>query len=106
MSQVNKEKYLGDYLKNDGKINVNISERQAKGNGCVNQIFSTLKEVSFGVHYFDMAMLVRITMLMNGMLCSVESLHGITKPHVDQLKNLSISLHNPYSCILLKIMCN
>ena len=68
MMQVNKEKYLGDYLTNDGKINVNISERQAKGNGYVNQIFSTLKEVSFGVHYFDMSMLFRTTMLINGML--------------------------------------
>ena len=74
MVQVNKEKYLGDYLTNDGKINVNISERQAKGYGYVNQIFSTLKEVSFGVYYFDMAMLFRTTMLINGMLCSVESL--------------------------------
>ena len=85
MSQVNKEKYLRDYLTNDGKINVNISERQ--GNGFVNQIFSTLKGVSFGVHYFNMAMLFCTSMLINGMLCSVKSLHGITKPHVDQLES-------------------
>ena len=46
MMQVNKEKYLGDFLTNDGKINVYISERQAKGNGYFDQIFSTLNEVS------------------------------------------------------------
>ena len=32
-------------------------------------------------------MLFRTTMLINGMLCSVESLHGITKPHMDQLES-------------------
>ena len=87
MTEVNKEKYLGDFLSNDGKINVNIQERQNKGNGYVNQIVSMLKEVSFGYHYFDRAMLFRTTMLVNGMLCSIEALHGITKPHVNQLES-------------------
>ena len=87
MNNVNKEKYLGDYLTIDGKINVNIEERKKKGNGYVNQIMSTLKEVSFGFHYFKMAMLFRTTTLINGMLCSVEALHGFKKTHVDQLES-------------------
>ena len=92
MTEVNKEKYLGDYLSNDGKININIQERQNKGNGYVNQILSMLKEVSFGYYYFNMAMLFRTTMLINGMLCSVEALHGITKPHTDQLESVDKDL--------------
>ena len=87
MTEVNKEKYLGDFLSNDGKININILERQKKGNGYVNQILSMLKEVSFGFSYFNMAMLFRSSMLINGMLCSIEAVHGITKPHVDMLES-------------------
>ena len=87
MAEVEKDKYLGDYLTNDGKININVLERQKKGNSYVNQIMSTLKEVSFGFYYFKMAMLFRTTMLLNGMLCSVEVLHGMKKTHVDQLES-------------------
>ena len=86
MENVSKEKYLGDFISNDGKIVINIQERVKKGNGYVNQIFSMLKEVSFGPHYFNMAMLFRTTMLLNGMLCSSEALHGLTKPLVEQLE--------------------
>ena len=70
MSEVEKETYLGDVLSNNGKIDNNIQERQNKGNGYVNQILSMLQEVSFGCYYYNMAMLFRTTMLINGMLCS------------------------------------
>ena len=45
-----------------------------------------LKEVSFGYHYFSMAMLFRVSILINGMLCSSEALHGITNAYVEQLE--------------------
>ena len=87
MASVDKEKYLGDILSNDGKINMNIQERQNKGIGYANQILSLLKEISFGSHYYNMAMLFRTSMLINGMLVSAEALHGITKQHVQQLES-------------------
>ena len=87
MESVEKEKYLGDILSSSGKINDNILERQSKGNGYVNQILSMLKEVSFGFHYIEMAMLFRSSILVNGMLCSSEALYGITINHVEQLES-------------------
>ena len=54
-----KEKYLGDILTTDGRINANIEERYNKGVGIVNQIMSYLNEISFGDYYFDMAILFR-----------------------------------------------
>ena len=45
MATVNKEKYFGDVLSNDGKINANIQSRHDKGIGYVNQILSLLKEI-------------------------------------------------------------
>ena len=50
MKSVEQEKYLGDILSNDGKINKNIQARQNKGTGYVNQILSILKEISFGFY--------------------------------------------------------
>ena len=88
MESVNKERYLGDILSNNSKINYNIQDRMNKGTGYVNQILSLLKEVSFGFYHFSMAMVFRTTMLINGMLCSSEALYGITKTHVEQLESV------------------
>ena len=92
MKSVEQEKYLGDILSNDGKINKNIQARQNKGTGYVNQILSILKEISFGFYYFEMSMLFRTTILINGMLCSNEALHRITNSHINQLESCNTML--------------
>ena len=71
---------------------MNIQDRQNKGVGYVNQILSMLKEISFGVHHFSMAMLFRTTILINGMLCSSEALHGIKNLHIEQLESVDTML--------------
>ena len=67
-----KEKYLGDILTTNGKIHENITARYNKGIGKVNEILGILQEVSFGPHYFKMALLFRNSILLNSMLCSSE----------------------------------
>ena len=86
MKRTNQEKYLGEILTSDAKIHKNIQERYNKGIGIGNQIISMLKEVSFGVYYFEMAMLFRNSMLINGILCSIESVYGLTNTHIEQLE--------------------
>ena len=92
MESVERERYLGDILSKDLKINYNIQDRQNKGYGYVNQISSMLKEISFGLYHFSMAMLFRTTILLNGMLCSSEALHGITNTHIAQLESVDTML--------------
>ena len=65
------EKYLREILSSDSRIDRNISERYNKGIGIGNQIKSMLKEVSFGTYYFEMAIMFRNSMLINGILCSI-----------------------------------
>ena len=81
-----KEKYLGDILTTDCRINANIEERCSKGIGIVNQILSLLKEISFGEYYFEMAVLFRQSMLLNGILCNSEVLYGVNKGHIESLE--------------------
>ena len=92
MNSVENERYLGDILSNDSKINLNIQDRQNKGLGYVNQIMSMLKEISFGVYHFSMAIMFRTTILLNGMLCSSEALHGIKNTHIEQLESVDTFL--------------
>jgi hypothetical protein len=81
MLNSSREKYLSDILTSDCKINFNIEERVNKGMGIVNQIVSLLKEISFGEHYFKMAVMFRQSMLMNCILCNSEVLYRLNKTH-------------------------
>ena len=69
-----KEKYLGDVVTNDTKIDLNIKMRHDKGMGVINQIMSILKEVCFGFHYLQMGLLFRNSLLINGILFNTEEL--------------------------------
>ena len=83
-----KEKYLGDILTTNGKIHENITARYNKGIGKVNEILGILQEVSFGPHYFKMALLFRNSILLNSMLCSSEVLYGINNTHIEKLEQV------------------
>ena len=87
MNRTKKEKYLGDILSNDSKINDNIDERKAKGEAAANQILCILQEISFGHSFFEMAMLLRTSIMISSMLSSSEALHGVKKAHIDKLEN-------------------
>ena len=60
------ERYLGDIITSDAKINDNISDRYNKGIGYANQILCILKEISFGKYHFEQALQLRNAKLMNG----------------------------------------
>ena len=74
MKTTSSEKYLGDILTSNGKIDQNIEARVNKANGSINSIISILEEISFGEFYFEMAILFRNSMLINSVLCGCMSL--------------------------------
>ena len=57
-----------------------------RGVGITNQITSLLKEVSFGFYYFQMGLLFRNALLLNGILFNTEVIHGLTDKHIDMLE--------------------
>ena len=63
MSSSDSEKYLGDVITSNAKIDENIKMRHDKGTGICNDILSILKEVSFGVYHFEMGLLFRTSQL-------------------------------------------
>ena len=83
-----REKYLGDIISSSCKINDNIEERYNKGIGIANKIIGLLKEISFGHHYFQMAILFRQSMLVNSIMCNSEVLYGVSQTHIDTLESV------------------
>ena len=86
MKTTSSEKYLGDIITNNGKIDLNIEARVNKANGSINSILSLLEEISFGKFYFQMAILFRNSMLINSVLCSSETLFNVELKHVAKLE--------------------
>ena len=74
------------------KINSNIDERFNKGIGIVNQIIRMLKEISFGHHYYEMAIMFRQAMLVNSIMCNSEVLYGLSKAHIEKLESVDVYL--------------
>ena len=68
MECVQSDTYLGDVLTNDGTNTANIKARISKGNGILSRIRDYLETVSFGAHYFKIALLLRESLLLNGIL--------------------------------------
>ena len=103
MKKTSSEKYLGELISNTGNIDLNIQARANKGNGSVNTIMSLLEEISFGEHYFYMAILFRNSMLINSLLSSSEALYGIETKHIKILEKcdrdlLSRLFSVPFTC--------
>ena len=63
MKKVKIDTYLGDVIATDGKNNLNIENGAAKGLGIVSLIMDTLKTVSFGARYFEIAATLRKSQL-------------------------------------------
>ena len=65
MKTASRETYLGDVLTTDCKVSQNIQSRCDKGHGIINQTISMLQEISFGYYYFEIALMLRDSKLLN-----------------------------------------
>ena len=88
MPEVLEDTYLGDILSNDGRNTKNIKHRISKGLGIINQIFNLLDNVVFGPHYFEIAVLLRDSMLINGTMTNAEIWYNFTNTEVQEFEGL------------------
>ena len=84
MPEVKEDTYLGDILSNDGKNTKNIKNRISKGVGCVNM----LENIVFGPQYFEIAVLLRDPLLINGTMANAEIWYKVSKSEVDEFEAL------------------
>ena len=89
METVQEDTYLGDVISGDGKNTKNISKRIAKGLGIISSITNLLDKISLGSFYFEMAILLRESMFLNGILTNAEIWHNVRKKKLKNWKNLT-----------------
>ena len=88
MEDVQEDMYLGDLISSDGKNKKNVEKRISKGLGIITQIMNLLEIISFGSHYFDIALLLRESMFINGILFNAEVWYGLTRAEVGEFEKL------------------
>ena len=88
MLEVTEDTYLGDILSCDGKNSKNISERISKGLGIISQIFNLLDNISFGPYLFEIAVLLRNSMLINGTLTNAEIWYNFSKQEIGEFEKM------------------
>ena len=79
MEKTEKQRYLGDIISSDSKIDNNIKMRVEKGQWIVNDIVSIISEMNLGQHYFEVAFMLHSALFVNGILYSTEALMAIKK---------------------------
>ena len=91
MKESVKEKYLGDIIDQNGKIQATIENRKQRGQGAIAEIVAILDEIPFGKHRTEVAMKLRASMLLSRMLFNSEAWHGLTKADVTSLEKIDKS---------------
>ena len=86
MKRVAFDKYVGDVISEDCLNKENIEAKYAKGMGMITQIMLILEELCLGNFYFETAILLRESMFVNSVLCSIEVSYGLTKENIKTLE--------------------
>ena len=90
MEQKMEDKYLGDIISVDGRNIKNIKARVSKGKGINSRILSILDGIPFGQYHFEVAMILRNSLLVSSMLCNSESWYNITKAEMSLLESVDL----------------
>ena len=92
MEETNEEKYLGDIVSKDGRNIKNIQARVNKGKGIVKRILEILEGIPFGKLYYQVAIILRNTLLVSSVLCNSEAWFNVTKSELELIETVDLML--------------
>ena len=87
IKEVKSATYLGDILNEEGTIDDTIASRKDKSIGKNSQISSILSGMTFGMYFMDVALILRESMLLNGILTNSEVWYGVKEEHLTALES-------------------
>ena len=92
MEEKNEEKYLGDIISNDGRNLKNVKARVSKGKGIVNRIMTYLEGIPFGKFYYEIAVILRNSLLVSSVLLNSEAWYNVTNAELDLIETVDLML--------------
>ena len=88
MESSKSEKYLGDWVNQDGKNKENIESRRAKGFGLSAEIHAILSEIPLGRFKIEIGLTLRQAMLINGILFNSEAWQNMSEDDYKKLEDV------------------
>ena len=88
MLHVEQVTYLGEILSADAKNTKNVQARVSKGMGLINEILYILENMALGPFYFSIAIMLRDSILINGMIYNIEAWSNLTKEDIEELSKI------------------
>ena len=82
------EMYLGDIISKDGKNTRNVMARRAKGHGINKQILDIIDGSCLGPYEIEAALILRSSLLLNGILTNSEVWYGLKLEEFKQLEQI------------------
>ena len=79
--------YLGDLVSADGKHDKNVLLRKNKSIGTINQIIDILNSTYFGKYHFEIAMVLRSSLLLSSILLNSEVWVNLSHHNIRSLES-------------------
>ena len=92
IESVEEEKYLGDIISSDGSNLKNVVTRKGKSKGILKQIGSILEEVCYGQFHFEVAVILRDSLLLNSILANSEAWYNVKPEEIEMLEKCDENL--------------
>ena len=86
MAVKTEQTYLGDVISADGSHTKNVLARKNKGVGVINQISQILESIVFGKYYFEVALILRSSLLLSSLLLNSEAWVNISDKDIRSLE--------------------
>ena len=88
MEKVSQDKYLGGIVSDKYDNQKKVEYAKSKGISATSAIMGILNEVSFGHHYFEIAVLLRESLFINTILFNIETWYNITEHELNELESV------------------
>ena len=90
MEEKEEEKCLGEFVSTDGRNIKNIKATVSKWKGIVSKIMTILDGIPSGDFYFEVAVILRNSLLVINLLCNSEAWYNVTKSELDYLETVDL----------------
>ena len=92
MAEKSEQMYLGDVVSIDGKHDKNILSRKNKSIGIIDQIMEILNTAYFGKYFFEVALVLRSSLLLSSILLNSEAWVNLTHSNIRSLEQIDEKL--------------
>ena len=86
MEEKQEQVYLGDVISVDGRHDKNVKARKDKSLGTINEIMQILESTFYGKYHFEVALVLRSSLLHSSLLLNSEAWVNLTNKNIQALK--------------------